>query len=56
MDARLATLTATRGGIILRRQALAAGYSDQEINALCRSGAWGPGPPVGRTPMDSSGG
>jgi len=40
MDARLATLAATQGGIILRRQALAAGSSDQEINALCRSGAW----------------
>jgi hypothetical protein len=40
MDARLATLGATQGGVIYRPQALDAGYSDQEIAAFCRLGVW----------------
>ncbi|HEX2362601.1 MAG TPA: type IV toxin-antitoxin system AbiEi family antitoxin domain-containing protein [Jiangellaceae bacterium] len=40
MDARLAAIAATQGGVILRRQALKAGFSDQEIHILCRTTEW----------------
>ena len=40
MDPRLAALAATQGGVVLRPQALDAGYSDQEIATLCRTEAW----------------
>jgi hypothetical protein len=40
MNARLATLAANQGGVILRRQALADGYSSDEVERLCREGKW----------------
>jgi Transcriptional regulator, AbiEi antitoxin len=38
MNSRLAALAAAQGGVVLRRQLLDDGYSDQEIAALCRDG------------------
>jgi hypothetical protein len=40
MDLRLAAVSAAQGGAVLRRQALAAGISDDEISQRVRSGAW----------------
>jgi hypothetical protein len=40
MDSRLAAHAATQGGVILRRQALDYGFTDQEIASLCRGGVW----------------
>lgn len=40
MDLRLAAVSAAQAGAVLRRQALAAGISDDEISRRIRSGAW----------------
>jgi Transcriptional regulator, AbiEi antitoxin len=40
MGSRLAALAATQDGVILRRQALDYGFTDQEIASLCRGGVW----------------
>jgi hypothetical protein len=40
MDLRLAAVSAAQGGAVLRRQALAAGISDDEISRRVRSGTW----------------
>jgi len=40
VDPKLTGIAATQGGVILRRQALDAGFSDDEITQRRRSGAW----------------
>ncbi len=40
LDPHLAALASRQGGVILRRQALDHGYSDQEIEQLLRDGLW----------------
>ena len=40
LEPQLAALASRQGGVILRRQALDCGYSDQEIEQLLRDGLW----------------
>jgi hypothetical protein len=40
MTPRLDCLAATQGGVVLRRQAVAHGYSVTEVERLCRAGVW----------------
>jgi hypothetical protein len=40
VDLKLAAIAASQGGVVLRRQALDAGYADDEITQRRRSGEW----------------